>query len=157
MFANIPRYLYDHLRGESTLQHLARDLSVAELVQEYEGRIGRPERSAEDIAVAYAVLVAITFLEYDEAMRTFSKLDLSQLDWGIEIEKIFQFLATSTHNFTFTVPPQPTVSVGMQFLATSSNNFTFTIPPQTTVGVGMQSQIPTTQKILTISPKEGDL
>ncbi len=90
LFANTPMYLFRHFRENASLRELTQQTSVEALTAEYIDRTRKEWKSIEDIVVAYATLIAITFLEYGQALTVFESLDLSHLDWGEEIKDIFQ-------------------------------------------------------------------
>ncbi len=90
LFANTPMYLFRHFRENASLRELTQQTSVEALTAEYIDRTRKEWKSIEDIVVAYAILIAITFLEYGQVLTVFESLDLSHLDWGEEIKDIFQ-------------------------------------------------------------------
>jgi hypothetical protein len=89
LFASTPSYLYRHFRKQSSLADLARSQPIENLVAEYQNRTTQENRSVEDVVMAYAVLVSITHLPYQEAQAILDRLDLSLLDWGEDIRTIF--------------------------------------------------------------------
>ena len=89
LFANTPMYLYRHLREIDSVRDLGKDVSLKDLVDEYDRRTLSKGKSVEDIAIAYTLLVAITFWEYREALEALSKFELSRLDWGSDVKDIF--------------------------------------------------------------------
>jgi hypothetical protein len=89
LFASMPSYLYRNFRKQGALVELTKSKPIETLTAEYESRATQENRSVEDVAVAYAILIAITYLPYQEAIAIFDRLDLSLLDWGQEIRDIF--------------------------------------------------------------------
>jgi hypothetical protein len=90
LFANTPKYLYRHLRHIQSVQELSQRATLQNLVDEYNKITSPTTRSSEDIAAAYALLIAVTFWEYQKALATFEKFDLSRLEWGNDIKDIFK-------------------------------------------------------------------
>jgi hypothetical protein len=105
MLANTPMFLYRHMRQLTYLENLAKNNDLEVLLIEYERRTIKKDRLPEDIAIAYAILIAIAHLEYSVALKYFSKFDLSRLKWGNEIKNIFhtRIPVETTVNF-FTMP-----------------------------------------------------
>jgi hypothetical protein len=60
------------------------------LVDEYNRITSPTEISSEDVATAYALLVTITFWEYEKGLAAFDRFNLSRLEWGNEIKDIFR-------------------------------------------------------------------
>lgn len=89
--ASTPRYLYERFRNNASLGKLVECVSVQGLIAEYNFRAGKERwaRDSEDVVVAYAVLIAITFLDRERALDVFKNLDLTRLRWGEEIRNIF--------------------------------------------------------------------
>ncbi len=86
IFASSAGYVYDRFRGNNSVENLSRVKTPVILVEEYKKRTEKAARSLEDIVVAYAILVSITFLDYSEALGIFDKIDLSKLEWGQDIK-----------------------------------------------------------------------
>lgn len=89
LFANTPMYLYRRLRSNASIEQLAKNTNLDVLLEEYNRRTSTEERTAEEVAVAYALLVAVTFLRRSEPSTAFRDFDLSRLDWGKDIRDIF--------------------------------------------------------------------
>jgi len=90
LFANTPKYLYRHLRHIQSVQELSQRATLQNLVDEYTKITSPIARSSEDIAAAYALLIAVTFWEYQEALAALGKFDLSRLEWGNDMKDIFR-------------------------------------------------------------------
>ena len=106
LFANTPIYLFRRFRENSSLRELAKHTTVEELTTEYINRTTKAEKSIEDVVVAYSLLIAITFLEYDKAVATFESIDLSRLDWGEEIKHIFRETMPVVNYFSASITPE---------------------------------------------------
>jgi hypothetical protein len=107
LFANTPMYLYRHLRSNPSIKELAENTTLEVLVKEYGIRTSKEKRTAEEVAVAYALLVAVTFLGYSQASAAFRQFDLSRLDWGNDIRDIF--VRETTPETEITVSAKPTI------------------------------------------------
>ncbi len=89
LLANTPNYVYKNFRRQETVRQLATKYSAEQLIQEYHSRLSRADRLNDDLIVAYAVLVGLTFLDYSKAIDAINKLDMSLIIWGHEIKNIF--------------------------------------------------------------------
>ncbi len=90
LFANTVEQLYQHFRENTSLQNLAKTEKPEILVEGYKKRTEKDERSIKDVVEAYAVLIAVTFYDYKEAIKIFKKFDLSKLEWGEELKDIYR-------------------------------------------------------------------
>jgi len=90
LFANTPKYLYRHLQHIKSVQELSQHASLQNLVDEYNKITSPTTKSSEDIAIAYALLITVTFWEYQKALAAFDKFDLSRLEWGNDVKHIFK-------------------------------------------------------------------
>ena len=106
LFANTPMYLYRHFRRNISLKELAENNPTKRLVAEYKRRTAKKKRAVEDITIAYSILVAITFLEYQQALAAFDTINLSKLDWGNEIKDIYTSKTKITNIVRLSVEPQ---------------------------------------------------
>ena len=103
LLANTPMFLYRHMRRLAFLYNLAKNNDLEVLIGEYNKRTSKRDKLPEDIAIAYAILMAITHLEYSIALNYFNKFDLSRLEWGNDIKDIFHFktpIETTVQLFT---------------------------------------------------------
>ena len=100
LFANTPMYLYQHFREHAALEELAKRVSLQELIEEFNQQVNKEPRTIEDVVTAYALLVAITFLDYKQVISALNNLDLSRLDWGNDITSIFRARAIPTKTIT---------------------------------------------------------
>ena len=88
-FANTPYYLYERLRKVAFVQNLTNNIGTSTLVKEFNRLTSSENMSAYNISISYAMLVALTFLEYRVALNELEKLELSRLEWGNNIRDIF--------------------------------------------------------------------
>src|SRR5258708_12278010 len=70
MLANTPRYLYRHLRADPSVESLAESSTPKELLRAISAREKKPDRTTEDVAIAYAMLVALSFHKHDAVEKT---------------------------------------------------------------------------------------
>ena len=120
VYANTPMYLYRHLRSIEPLRELATESSINSLVEEYNERTTKEKRTEADVAIAYAMLIAVTFLEYSEALAAFDRFDLCRLDWGRDVRDIF--IRTSPISNFISISQKPKISRVEQALSDSSTN-----------------------------------
>lgn len=100
LFASTAAHLYEHFREDGSLRRLAQEEKPEILVKEYKERTVKGDRSVEDVVVAYAVLIAVTFYDYKEAIETFNRFDLSKLEWGEKVKDIYMQEAQITTYIT---------------------------------------------------------
>jgi len=89
LFASTAAHLYEYFREYRSLRKLAQEEKPEILLEEYKRRTVKDEKSVDDVVVAYAILITLTFYDYSEAIEVFGKLDLSKLEWGEEIRDIY--------------------------------------------------------------------
>ena len=96
MLANTPRFLYRHLRAEPSVESLACSATPKELLAAVTAYEGKPERSTEDIAIAYAMLVALGYHDRRLVVSALANWQPKVLAWAREILSIVDETATST-------------------------------------------------------------
>ncbi len=89
LVANTPNYLYQRLRQIPSVQSLATRIECQDMIGEFQKLTSKKPSSVEDISLAYAILAAITFLDYRKAIELFDVLDLSKLEWGRDFRDIY--------------------------------------------------------------------
>jgi hypothetical protein len=89
LLANSGSHVYRGFRQSKVLSDLAVRENEEVLVDEYRVRTEKEDRSIDDVVVAYAILVIASFLEYKEGRALFQKLNLSNLQWGEEIKRLY--------------------------------------------------------------------
>jgi len=101
LLANSGSQVYRGFRQRKVLSDLAVRENNKGLVNEYRVRTEKKDRSIDDVVVAYAILVVASFFEYNEGRALFQQLDLSKLQWGEEVKRLYLegvptiYLATS--------------------------------------------------------------
>jgi len=100
MLANTPGYLYRHLRAEPSVKSLAEASTPKELLAAVTSLEVRPERRPEDVAIAYAMLVALSFQNYGAVREALTNWQPKTLTWARHILSII----TQTAIVTTTIP-----------------------------------------------------
>jgi hypothetical protein len=88
--ANTPRYLYKHLRSESSVETLAAESSPDELLAAIEEIEANAGRTASDVGVAYAMLVALSYQPYAKVQEALARWTPQILSWASAIISIIQ-------------------------------------------------------------------
>ena len=96
MLANTPAYLYRHLRAEPSLERLAKSSTPRELLAAVSAREGKPSRTAEDAAIAYGMLVALSFQNYRDVQEALAGWQPRALTWARHITSIIGQTAVGT-------------------------------------------------------------
>ena len=96
ILSNDAKQLYSTFRENNSISDLAKSEQISDLIKTYHGITNKSEKTIEEVTIAYAIIIALTFLEYDEASNLLKQLDLSKLEWGTELVDIFNREARST-------------------------------------------------------------
>jgi hypothetical protein len=94
--ANTPMYLFKRLRASDVVERLAERVKMAELAAECSQIMAQGERSADDVAKAYALIVALARKGESGWREILSHLNLSGLDWGDRVRGIALASTTPT-------------------------------------------------------------
>ena len=89
LLANSGSQVYRGFRQSKVLSDLTLKEKKEVLVDEYRLRTEKEDRSIDDVVVAYAILVIASFFEYEEGRALFQKLNLSKLQWGEEVRRLY--------------------------------------------------------------------
>lgn len=89
LLANTPGQIYRWFRESKILSDLAVKENEQELIEQYTARSNKEERTIDDVVIAYAILVVISFFEYGEGKLLLEKLDLSKLQWAEDLKRIY--------------------------------------------------------------------
>ncbi len=118
MVANTPSYLFRHYRNNSSVQDFADAHSIEELAAEIQrvSSIALDQRTVDDIAVAYAAVVGLTFKDAAQVDAVIANLDFSKILWAQRILFLWEPYPTveATLNMVTesgVVTPTPTMSV----------------------------------------------
>ena len=106
LLANTPMFLYRNMKGLYSLKNLIRNNDLPILIDEYDKRTTKKDKQAEDMAISYAILVAITFLDYQVAIEALKNIDVSRLEWGDDIKDIFVSRAHVYTNVELSMKPK---------------------------------------------------
>jgi len=131
LVSNTPLYLYKRLRRLAAVQYLASAVRKDEIAAEYSKRANVSNRSPDDVAIAYACLVALTHKDPSEAVPFLRSLDLGGLDWAPAIRDVYFAKTPSgrSYDITITDPKIPSVRLGTDAPSSSAS----TGPPTPTV------------------------
>ena len=88
LVSNTPLYLYKRLRQLEAVHHLASAVTGKDLLAEYLKRAKAKDRTPDDVAIAYACLVAITLRDLDEADPLLRSLESTSLNWAPAIRDL---------------------------------------------------------------------
>ena len=133
LFANTPMYLYRHFRRNISIKELAENNPPQKLASEYKELISKKLKSINDIVIAYSILIAVTFLEYQQALEVFDTIDVSKLDWGNDIKDIYTSRTKSTNIVELYLEPR--ISQAKKIKSDSSTSeFLLNIPQTSTYG-----------------------
>ena len=89
LYSNNPIYLFKKLRQLQAVQQLAHNFDAKELFEEYSQRVKGVERTLEDVAIAFACLVALTYKEQTEAISIFRSINPTDLKWASAIRDLY--------------------------------------------------------------------
>jgi hypothetical protein len=112
--SNTPLYLYKQLRRLQAVQNLASLVSADDLTAGYLERVNAKDRTVDDVATAYAFLVALTHKESQEAFLQLRSLDVSRLEWAAVIRDTYFSKVLPETSLDITIPnlDLPTVRAG---------------------------------------------
>lgn len=114
MLANTPVYLYRHLRAEPSVESLAGSATPEELLAAVSAFETQPNRSAEGAAVAYAMLVALSFQNYRTVQQALAKWRPRTLRWATHIIAIIGQTAIATNVVRVKAPSGHVAAVSQQ-------------------------------------------
>jgi hypothetical protein len=128
LVSNTPLYLFKKLRQLQAVQQLAQDADAKELFAEYLRRVEAEERTLDDVATAYACLVAITYKDPSEATSLLRSLDPAGLDWTTAIRNLYfiKIPAGNTYSIKIQNPSVPTARLDGHGTTSSA----YTEPPK---------------------------
>jgi glutamate/tyrosine decarboxylase-like PLP-dependent enzyme len=104
MLANTPAYLYRNLRAEPSVESFAASSTPEELLRAVGAYEEKPNRTSADIAIAYAMLVALSFQNYEDVQRSVVQWKPRILTWAQHIFLIIAQRAIANNIIAFTVP-----------------------------------------------------
>lgn len=121
LVSNTPLYLYKRLRRLPAVQQLARATDAKELHAEYLRCAKAATREPDDVATAYACLIAITHKDPGEAVPVLRALDTADLDWASAIRDLYfiKSPAGMAHRVTVTAPSVGVLRFAADATATS--------------------------------------
>lgn len=121
IFANIPQYLYSHFREDLTVQVLARNNSLEQLITIYNERESKLDSipSIKSLVEIYSILIAVSFKTSSEIILFYEKISLTNnIKW---IEKIANYslelnYQTNFGSFEFINPDKKTNEIKKEFV-----------------------------------------
>jgi hypothetical protein len=128
LVSNTPLYLYKRLRGLPAVQQLAQATGVKELKAEYLRRAGSGRHKPDDVATAYACLIAITHKDPDEAVPILRSLDTGGLDWAAVLRDLYFVKSPAGRAYRVTVPAPS--STTPKFATDATATFVSTVVPR---------------------------
>ena len=137
LVSNTPLYMFKRMRRLPVVQQLATALSGPELVAQYLLRARKKDRTPDDIAVAYACLVALTCRPSGEATSLLESVDLSGLQWGPYIRYLNKTKLPVSQSARLELPPQPVPTVEFASRSTSASGTMPSPKPRIDVKVGV--------------------
>lgn len=131
LVSNTPLYLFKRLRRLPAVHQLAHAADTKELLSEYLRRAKAEKRTLDDVATAYACLMAMTHKDPREIVSLLRSLDPTDLNWVSTIRDLYfvKVPAGSIHYITMTNPPVLAACHGND--ATAS--FAYTDAPKPTI------------------------
>jgi len=104
LVSNTPRYLYKHLRSDPSVQWMAKNLSANQLVGLYTESQEGSTRSISEVAVAHAVLAALSHMSYGDIAPVLDSLPTAGLKWASELIDILKRTRIIIETVSFEVP-----------------------------------------------------
>lgn len=81
--------VYRGFRSSMVLADLAKRENEKALVDEYRVRTEKGAKSIDDVVIGYAMLVIVSFFEYNKGTALFEEFDLSKLEWAEEMKRLY--------------------------------------------------------------------
>lgn len=120
MVANTPAYLFDRLCSAAPVHTLADSAKPSQLTSLYKKVASKERRSVEDVAMAYAALVALTMKQPEPSRAMLVRLRSVPMQWGPAIIGLYLARPAKTTTASFTVPPpRPTIN-GASIIGTNT-------------------------------------
>ena len=88
LLANTPTYLYRRFRESPTVQRLATEATAYQLVQSLLKIDKLKQRNLSDVVTAYALTVALTFLEQRDVSKALRGKKVKNIEWVDRILKL---------------------------------------------------------------------
>jgi hypothetical protein len=105
LVANTPSYLFRHYRADSSIWEVARRYSVAELVLSVAEIAHLDERTLNQVVLAYAALVALSFKNPKEVHAATAHVSFAGLNWAEHLLALASSQQTSTQEFEIQARP----------------------------------------------------
>lgn len=104
IYANTAHYLYKNFRSDESVKRLADKTNIEDLFRMYEEAVPEALNSVTDAVTVYALVIAISYKEYDSKVRRFFKqLDQCPLEWMMDLKDMLtakvRSVISSTHSY----------------------------------------------------------
>jgi len=121
IFANIPEYLYRHFQENLTVQLLAKNYNLEQLINIYNEKESKLDSipSIKSLVEIYSILIAVSFKTSSEIILFYEKISLTNnIKW---IEKIANYslelnYQTNFSSFEFINPDKETNEIKKEFV-----------------------------------------
>ena len=106
--ANTPTYLYERFRQDSTVKALASRYTISQLTDGLRELLGIKHWTAQDVARAYACLIALSHHDLAKVKDALRQIELTRLRWAYQILALIE--AGYKKTAYFFVPYTPSVN-----------------------------------------------
>lgn len=122
LYANTPMSLFRSLKDSAALYDVTSEFSADELIEQYNEVASKPKKTGEEVVRAYALLVSLSYRDYNEISNLLDKIDTNGLDWAAHIIEILK--ATGKNTDSMEIKPsmmlQNSISISSQSAANDS-------------------------------------
>lgn len=122
LVANTPSYLYKNFRQNNSINRLSQKYKTQELITYFESTAKSEKIVFDDVITIYALVVALSFKNYDEIKEFLIEMGKYRLEWLDEFKKNIISKVTITN--TLTVDLQYKTPSGPKYEPESTSNFT---------------------------------
>ena len=117
LYANTPMYLFRRLKDSSALYDATSEFSPEELIEQYNQIASKQTKTGEEVVAAYALLVSLSYRDYNEISNLLDKANTNGLDWAAHIIQILK--ATGKNTDSMEIKPSITLD---NLISTSSRS-----------------------------------
>ena len=107
LYANTPMYLFRRLKDSAALYDATSEFSAEELIEQYNEIASKPEKTGQEVVAAYALLVSLSYRNYNEISNLLDKANTNGLDWAAHIVQILK--ATGKNTLSMEIKPSITL------------------------------------------------
>lgn len=115
LVSNTPSFLYETMRKSNIITNYLAKFDKATLFHEFSQRVEKPIVDVADIAILYALLIALSFKK-DEDIKGFFKYvsEHIKFEWFSTIANYYLSDKTNSDIFTFEITPPSKIEYGEQ-------------------------------------------